>query len=263
MAPLPVPRSQIVRRDNESVIVESRRTSNETWAVLMPQAGSQALTPPFIASATGIARQLYGRDIRVASPALTSEECHAFVAAGYQVRTRLHVLVADLTTTVTPRVHADVQLSTYRPRDERAVLAADLAAFGPGQEMDALELASAFRATPTSRLRVARRNGEIVGFVLFGRADRRGYLQRLAVHPCAQGLGIGRRLIVDGLRWCRHRRIQRVVVNTEHGNQPALHLYGSLGFELSPMELCILEHRAPSRNHDRTPDTTPQPGRPR
>lgn len=247
-APLPVPRSQIVRRDNESVIVESRHTNGETWAVLMPQPGSHTLTGPFIASATGVARQLYGRNIRVASPALTPDECLAFTDAGFQTRTSLHLLVADLRTTAplasVKTVPAMVQLTTFRPRHEAAVLATDLAAFGAGHEMDALELASAFRATPSSRLRVARVNGDVVGFVLFGRADRRGYLQRLAVHPSAQGQGVGRHLILDGFGWCRLRRVQRVVVNTEHGNKSALHLYTSLGFELSPMELCIMEHKA-------------------
>ncbi len=233
----------------------------------MPQPGSHELTGPFIASATGVARQLFGNTIRVASPALSPEECEAYIAAGYRIRTNLHLLVADLRRPSVARVarvarsHPPAtQLTTFRPRDEAEVLATDLAAFGAGHEMDALELASAFRATPFSRLRVARIGGEIVGFALFGRADRRGYLQRLAVHPRAQGRGLGRQLVLDGFSWCRRRRVHRIVVNTEHGNLPALHLYTAVGFEMSPMELCIMEHivTGPSAGPD-DPHTTKAP----
>ncbi len=230
----------------------------------MPQPGSHELTGPFIASATGVARQLFGSTIRVASPALSPEECEAYIAAGYRIRTNLHLLVADLRRPSVARVarsHSPAtQLTTFRPRDEADVLATDLAAFGAGHEMDALELASAFRATPFSRLRIARIGGEIVGFALFGRADRRGYLQRLAVHPRAQGRGLGRQLVLDGFSWCRRRRVHRIVVNTEHGNLPALHLYTAVGFEMSPMELCIMEHivTGPSAGPD-DPHTTKAP----
>jgi ribosomal protein S18 acetylase RimI-like enzyme len=239
-----------VQRNGEVVVVESRRTNGETSAVLLPQAGSEPLTGGFIASATGVARQLFGNGVRVTSPALTDEESAAFFDAGYTIRTSLHLLVLDLETTSITRhrpAHGS-RVSSYRNHDEASVLATDLAAFGYGAEMDHYELASAFRATPRSRMRVARMNGEIVGFALFGRADRRGYLQRLAVVPEAQGHGVGRLLVSDGLRWClrpRLPRVQRVVVNTEHGNERAIALYESLGFTMSPMGLQIMEHRAP------------------
>jgi ribosomal protein S18 acetylase RimI-like enzyme len=240
-----------VQRDGEIVIVESRNNDGALSAVVLPQAGSEPLTSGFVSSATGVARQLFGSTVTVASPALTDDESIAFLDAGYTIRTSLHLLVLDLRTNFAKRPphqasNPGTRLTTYRTQDEPAVLATDLAAFGRGAEMDHFELASAFRATPHSRMRVARIRGEVVGFALFGRADRRGYLQRLAVSPDAQGHGIGRLLVHDGLRWCnrpRLRQIQRVVVNTEHGNQRALSLYESLGFEMSPMGLQIMEHR--------------------
>jgi ribosomal protein S18 acetylase RimI-like enzyme len=248
-----------VQRDGEIVVVESRHANGQTSAVVLPQAGSAPLTSGFVASATGVARQLFGSAVTVASPALTDDESVAFRDAGYTVRTSLHLLVLNLeghrgnpppgTTTTPTRSTREIRLSTYRPLDEPAVLATDLAAFGAGAEMDHFELASAFRATPHSRLRVARVDGEIVGFALFGRADRRGYLQRLAVAPVGQGQGVGRLLVLDGLRWCRRprlRHVQRVVVNTEHGNARALSLYESIGFAMSPMGLQIMEHRVPN-----------------
>jgi ribosomal protein S18 acetylase RimI-like enzyme len=251
---------RMVQRDGEIVVVESRNNNDELSAVVLPQSGSVPLTSGFVASATGIARQLFGNTVTVASPALTDDESVAFLDAGYIIRTRLHLLVIDLRAKPRKRPpshpsHTSARLSTYRRHDEPAVLATDLAAFGRGAEMDHFELANAFRATPHSRMRVARINGEIVGFALFGRADRRGYLQRLAVSPAAQGHGIGRLLVADGLRWCirpRLRHVQRVVVNTEHGNQRAISLYESMGFEMSSMGLQIMEHRVPKLTEQTT-----------
>jgi ribosomal protein S18 acetylase RimI-like enzyme len=250
--------SRLIRRDGEAVIIESRQTNGETWAVVLPQSSSDPLTGPFIASATGVARQLFGSHVRVLSPALTAEESVAFSSAGYRVRSNLHLLILDLEHTPTPerRRAPATTISTYRRHDEAAVLRTDLLAFGSGAEMDRHELASAFLATPRSRLRVARINGVVAGFALFGRADRRGYLQRLAVHPDAQGRGIARLLITDGLRWCRLRRVQRVVVNTEHGNDRALGLYRSFGFTLSATGLQIMEHRVTTDGFTDAPGST-------
>ena len=246
---------RIVRRNDEVAAVESRTNRLETWAVVVPQSGSAPLTPAFIQSATGVARQLFGAGIRVVSPAVTGDEMTAFVNAGYTIRTQLHLLTLDMKgvdisrrwmTGATPR---NVALQAFRANDTPSVLGVDNRAFPPGSELDELELASALRATPTVRVRVVRGIGfaetnGIVGYALFGRAGRRGYLQRLAVRPETQGRGIARLLVNDGLRWFRRTGVRRVVVNTEHGNDRALALYDSIGFQLSTMGLFILEETA-------------------
>ena len=73
-----------------------------------------------------------------------------------------------------------------------------------------------------------------------GRAARRGYVQRLAVGPEAQGSGLGRALLVDGLRWLRRRGAARAVVNTQVDNERARALYESLGFRMAPSGLAVL-----------------------
>jgi ribosomal protein S18 acetylase RimI-like enzyme len=256
--------SRVVRRNDEVAHVESRTNRLETWAVVVPQPESAPLTPSFIQSATGVARQLFGTGIRVLSPAVTGDEMTAFANAGYSVRTQLHLLTLDMRST--PKLRASKQtdwgLQPFRASDTASVLGVDSFAFAPGAEMDELEFQSALRATPKVRVRVVRGLGYaetqgISGYALFGRAQRRGYIQRLAVRPDTQGQGIARMLMTDGLKWFRRTGVRRVVVNTERGNERALGLYDSIGFRLTDMELVIMENRSFASDLHRTDGLRP------
>ena len=55
-------------------------------------------------------------------------------------------------------------------------------------------------------------------------------LARLAVHPSAQGRGIGRRLLMDSLSAAHERGAETVVLNTQTSNARSQALYRSLGF---------------------------------
>ncbi len=55
-------------------------------------------------------------------------------------------------------------------------------------------------------------------------------LARLAVHPTAQGRGIGRRLLMDSLSAAHARGAETVVLNTQTSNARSQTLYRSLGF---------------------------------
>ncbi len=79
-----------------------------------------------------------------------------------------------------------------------------------------------------------------VGYLVTGRAGARGYLQRLAVDPAQQRLGIGTALVVDGLRWLRRHGVQRAVVNTQESNTGALAMYEHLGFRRQAVGLSVL-----------------------
>ena len=96
-------------------------------------------------------------------------------------------------------------------------------------------------ATPRHRARTIHRDGRLVAFAVSGRDGRLGFLQRLAVDPGAQHQGLGRRLVLDSLRWAGRWRAARVLVNTHVDNEPALALYAATGFVRLPDELVVLE----------------------
>jgi ribosomal protein S18 acetylase RimI-like enzyme len=163
------------------------------------------------------------------------------VDVGFAVRGKLHLLAHDLADLPPPS--GRTRRATRTDRD--ALLAADAAAFDEFWRFDALGLREAARATPRSHLRVDgtahnRRGHDPCAYGLFGRAGVAGYVQRLAVAPEAQRRGLGQALLTDGMRWLRSHGAQRVYVNTQEDNDPALALYLRAGFHRLPVGLHVL-----------------------
>ena len=175
--------------------------------------------------------------VEVVTGALTPREQHGFLDAGFGVREHLHLLVHDLLD-VPPA--PPVRLRRARRRDRAGALTVDGRAFEPFWRLDVGGLEEALTATPSTRFRVVDGERVVAGYVIAGRAGRRGYVQRLAVDPALQGRGIATALVVDGLRWMRRRGVERAVVNTQVGNARAVALYQRLGFRLQPGGLAVL-----------------------
>jgi ribosomal protein S18 acetylase RimI-like enzyme len=182
---------------------------------------------------------------RVVTGALSPSESTAFLAAGFEITERLYLLAHDLKALPTT---ADVPVRRARAHDRPGVLAIDHHAFPEFWRLDDRGLQEALTATPHARFRVTSGpgDGEISGYAVYGRAGRRGYLQRLAVDPVRQREGRATALVVDGLRWLRRWRVDRVVVNTQFDNDAALHLYERLGFRRQPLGLSVLSTGLPS-----------------
>jgi ribosomal protein S18 acetylase RimI-like enzyme len=178
----------------------------------------------------------------VVTAALSPIEQVPFLAAGFELRERLHLLAHDLVRLpAAPTTAIDVRRA--RRSDRAGVLAIDRLAFGQFWRFDDAGLDEAMHATPIARFRVAVRGGDLAGYAIAGRAGRRGYLQRLAVDPARQRQGIGRLLTLDSLRWMNRRGVERAVVNTQLENDAALELYQSLGFRLQSIGLAVLARR--------------------
>jgi ribosomal protein S18 acetylase RimI-like enzyme len=177
----------------------------------------------------------------VVTAAIGPLEAQGFLLAGFEVHERLHLLERDL---LRLPESPPASLRRARRRDRPRVLAVDAAAFSDFWRLDDAGLDEALSATPSSRFRVAQHEasgGGIGGYAICGRAGHRGFLQRLAVDPAAQGGGLGRALVLDGLVWLRRRGADQVVVNTQEANERALHLYERLGFRRQPGGLAVLK----------------------
>jgi ribosomal protein S18 acetylase RimI-like enzyme len=179
---------------------------------------------------------------RVVTGALSPLEQAGFLAAGFDVAERLHLLTLELDRPLPP-APGGLALARARRRDVPAVLAVDRGAFESFWQFDEVSLSDALAATPRTRWRVALRAGRsrrVAGYAICGRAGSNGFVQRLAVAPELQGCGSGRRLLLDGLRWMQRRGVGRVVVNTQVGNDRALALYRDVGFREDPAGLSVL-----------------------
>src|SRR4051794_8429865 len=176
---------------------------------------------------------------RVVTGALSPGEVPGFLAAGFEVHERLHLLAHELDD-LPPIPPEAAGLRRAKRRDRPAVLAVDSRSFPRFWRLDDSGLEEAVRATPRARFQVATPDGPVVGYAVFGRAGRRGFVQRLAVDPEVQRRGLGWALMVDGLHWLRRRGVERAVVITQLGNDAALALYESLGFTREAVGLSVL-----------------------
>jgi ribosomal protein S18 acetylase RimI-like enzyme len=189
---------------------------------------------------------------RVITSALSPAEQTGFLAAGFAEHERLCLLGIDLGVGL-PDVPPGARLARGRRRRD-AVLAVDNAAFAPFWRFDGQSLSDAIGATPSTRFRVAlvdsapsgrgasseRADRQVAGYAICGRAEARGFVQRLAVDPSLRRSGLGSRLLLDGLHWMRHHGVRRAVVNTQIENHGALALYRGLGFVDEPTSLSVL-----------------------
>ncbi|GAA6200103.1 N-acetyltransferase [Aquicoccus sp. SU-CL01552] len=118
-----------------------------------------------------------------------------------------------------------------RPADHAAVLDLHSAAFGPGEGQLIADLVAVLLDDASAQPRLsllARRDGHPLGHILFTRAtlapDPGGImaalLSPLAVHPKAQGQGIGGRLIREGLTRLRDQGCDLVFVLGHPGYYP-------------------------------------------
>ena len=203
-------------------------------AYIAPIAGR----PAAIATVEQCLRTLGAQGYRsVLTAALTVPEQEPFLELGFTVHERLHLLRNDLRDIATAR---EVHLRRGTAFDRGRVLGLDALAFDSFWRFDRQGLDDARRATPSSRFRVADRDG-IAGYAITGRAGALGYLQRLAVHPDHQQQGIGSALVIDALWWAKRRGAGAVLVNTQESNEVALSLYERLGFRSEPQGLAVLE----------------------
>ena len=193
------------------------------------------------------------RPLTLRTGALYPAAAAAFTAAGFEVADRLALLERPLREAMPRRratASAPASLRRARRRDLEALAAIDQSAFAPGWRNDARSLGAIADATPRSLRRLATIQGVAqrrpIGFAITGMANATGYIQRLAVHPHGQRLGIGAQLVDDALGWLTRRGARRALVNTGVDNAAAIELYEAASFEMLDQQLVVLEHRRTS-----------------
>jgi DNA-binding MarR family transcriptional regulator/N-acetylglutamate synthase-like GNAT family acetyltransferase len=92
---------------------------------------------------------------------------------------------------------------------------------------------------------IAERDGEVVGSVFISRASPEvAQLRLLYVDPSARGLGLGRRLVDECIRFSRAKGYKTLMLWTHDNLVPAVRIYQAAGFEL------IREERHNEFGHD-------------
>lgn len=177
----------------------------------------------------------------VRTGALFPNATEAFLESGFEVADTLALLARPATPGTAPRARGAVRLRRLRPTMLAEAATIDRRSFSAPWANDAAALADIMSATPYHRSRSVHVDGRMVAFSISGRADRAGYIQRLAVDPSARRHGFAQLLLDDAVRWMSRRDVSEVMVNTAADNHPALALYESFGFAREPGALLILQ----------------------
>ncbi len=205
-------------------------------AILSPIADALAPSPSMVRTAL---EELAAAGVTsVVTAALSDPEHAPFAAAGGHEISRLHLLRHDLAD-LPRRTSSGPRTRRAGRADHGALTEIDDAAFESPWRLGSNGLSDAMTATPTARLRVAGGH-PATAFAITGRTGGRGYIQRLAVAPAHQHRGLGRALLVDGLRWLRRHGASSALINTQYGNEVALGLYRRQGFQMEPTGLLVL-----------------------
>jgi len=125
-------------------------------------------------------------------------------------------------------VRPDIQIRAMRPADLKAVAEVERASYqfpwGLGIFRDCLLAGYQSLVLDASR--------RICGYCIMSVAGGEAHLLNLCVHPGCQGLGFGRKLLVDALARVRHGGVETVFLEVRPSNDAAIALYRSLGFRL-------------------------------
>jgi mycothiol synthase len=138
-----------------------------------------------------------------------------------------------------PPLPPGVSVRTFRPGDDDdAWVAVNAKAFADHPEQGALTIEDLRKrmAEPwfdPAGFFVAERDGELVGFHWTKvHNPSLGEVYVVGIAPGAQGGGLGKALVITGLRHLQDRGAADVLLYTEADNAPAVRLYTGLGFTL-------------------------------
>jgi ribosomal-protein-alanine N-acetyltransferase len=123
-----------------------------------------------------------------------------------------------------------VRVRAVAPADLPGVVTVENAAFQQLWRYDGAGFLEVARTYPY--FVVAEDEQGIVGYQ-FNAVDRStGYLVRIAIHPRAEGQGVGARLMAEAVRYFETQHVLKIVLNTEETNYRAHRLYERFGFFL-------------------------------
>ena len=235
--------------------VEYRRIGNDSTVRISPWRGDASTAQvvavrgpaPDNATVLTLLELLGNRDVTtVLTAALSPDDQRPFTAAGFTPLEHLTLMHRPLQPEEpAPPSRSPHRLSRIGRRRLADTLDADadaFSSFSPFWRFYSAAYAEACEATDLSRQRCVRVDGQVVAYAIAGRSSSSGFVQRLAVRPGHEGLGIGSALLADAISWLDRAGARDVWVNTQPDNDRARLLYQRHGFAERAGGLVVLRH---------------------
>jgi ribosomal protein S18 acetylase RimI-like enzyme len=119
----------------------------------------------------------------------------------------------------------------------------DREVFEPYWRSSALSLFDTLKSCRDTSLYTFKQGKELLAYAIVGFTMRTSFLQRFAVHPNIQGLGLGSSMLENILEDMYKKKMISMKLNTQPDNVVAQKLYKNKGFSLSNQKLFVMESR--------------------
>lgn len=229
--------SLIDREEGETagVAVLSRAARTGEWAMEIVAVPSRSVEAVLVEAAE---REIKGSTGSMLRWWIYDEDCDRIALdLGYKPERLLLLMGRRLPTSDRPRFDPEVSVREFRPgEDDRAWLAVNNSAFEGHPEngdWDQADLEQRLGADwfDAGGFRTAWVDGEMVGFCWTKiHPGRGGEIYVIGVSPPWWGRGLGRALVLEGMRYLTESGCERVFLYTEGDNSRAIRLYRDLGF---------------------------------
>lgn len=176
----------------------------------------------------------------IVSPPLPEPSLKLWKEAGFEPWLYLDLYSRDLNNRIDKASHATKDGTTA---DWTTAIAIDRLAFKETWRLGSAGLTESRQATSRSTFLVTYSGNTAVAFSIVGLSGSVSYLQRVAVHPDAQGIGLGRSMVRASMTWARRHGAASMLLNTQPDNDTAIKLYESEGFVRLPSGLHVLKYR--------------------
>lgn len=219
-----------------------------TWAIepaLHPLHRDRSTTRRVLDAAVGRAAEAGADRVRCWAflPNLVSE----LEGAGFRPERELRQLRLGLPLSERPRFPESVSIRPFRPGvDEETWLRVNNDAFRGHPENgnwtpEILEDRQAQSWFDPDGFRMAWEDDALVGFCWTKLHHDGGEIYVIGVAPSAQGRGLGRALVLEGLRYlAEERRLTKAMLYVDAGNDAALDLYQRMGFRLDHVDRALV-----------------------
>ncbi len=128
--------------------------------------------------------------------------------------------------------NGNVTIERLKPEEMGSLIAVDHAAF-PWLWWNSREEMLQYEAMDNVGIYLARYQGQPLGYFSYTVFDKWGHLDRIAVDPRAQGLGLGAAQLARAISEMQPYGVQRVTLSTQETNARSRKLYEGFGFRLT------------------------------
>lgn len=175
------------------------------------------------------------------SSLVNSDQTKIWTEAGWRVSKELLLYTHFFSVAeINNHIGKEVQVSKISILDFDEIVRLDKEIFEPYWRSSSLTLLDTLKSCRDVYLYSYRERSRIISYAIVGITMRSSFLQRFAVHPKKQNMGLGSRMLEFVMNDMRKKKMISMRLNTQPDNIVAQKLYKNKKFSLSNQKLAIM-----------------------